>query len=518
MSINSVTEENKAKAEKIKAEANALFAAKRFPEAIEKYTAAIETNPNVATYYTNRAFCHLKLESYGYAISDADKALTIDPTLAKANYRRASANMALGKFKEALKDLKMARDKDAKSKLDECAKIVKRIEFEKAIEHDDRIASVADSLDPSTMTVESTYDGPKINEETKEIDEEFVKQLIQRFKDQKKVHKKYAFMIILAIRNMMLQEPSLIDVKVPADGKLTVCGDVHGQFYDFINIFDTNGYPSLKHAYLFNGDFVDRGSFSVEVILTLFAYKWLYPNRLYLARGNHETDNMNKVYGFEGEVKAKFSEMMFKLFSETFNALPLAHVIEHKILVVHGGLFSRDDVTLDDIRNIDRLALRQPGNDGLMCELLWSDPQPQPGREPSKRGVGLQFGPDVTKNFLERNNLGMVRSRYKNVCINGYMIDMLIRSHEVKEDGYVIEHDGKCVTVFSAPNYWLVYLWSPCYQKIHKFVSSDTVGNKGAWINITPDMKLDYVTFEAVPHPSVRPMQYASQFSGLLGM
>ncbi|KAG0180293.1 Serine/threonine-protein phosphatase 5 [Apophysomyces sp. BC1034] len=478
MSINSVTEENKAKAEKIKAEANALFAAKRFPEAIEKYTAAIETNPNVATYYTNRAFCHLKLESYGYAISDADKALTIDPTLAKANYRRASANMALGKFKEALKDLKMASisqsfsvvkrapgDKDAKSKLDECAKIVKRIEFEKAIEHDDRIASVADSLDPSTMTVESTYDGPKINEETKEIDEEFVKQLIQRFKDQKKVHKKYAFMIILAIRNMMLQEPSLIDVKVPADGKLTVCGDVHGQFYDFINIFDTNGYPSLKHAYLFNGDFVDRGSFSVEVILTLFAYKWLYPNRLYLARGNHETDNMNKVYGFEGEVKAKFSEMMFKLFSETFNALPLAHVIEHKILVVHGGLFSRDDVTLDDIRNIDRLALRQPGNDGLMCELLWSDPQPQPGREPSKRGVGLQFGPDVTKNFLERNNLGMVRSRYKNVCING-----------------------------------------------------DTVGNKGAWINITPDMKLDYVTFEAVPHPSVRPMQYASQFSGLLGM
>lgn len=86
-----------------------------------------------------------------------------------------------------------------------------------------------------------------------------------------------------------------------------------GQFYDFINIFETNGYPDENHSYLFNGDFVDRGSFSVEVILTLFAYKWLYPERLYLARGNHETDNMNKVYGFEGEVKAKFSEMMFKV-------------------------------------------------------------------------------------------------------------------------------------------------------------------------------------------------------------
>ena len=86
-----------------------------------------------------------------------------------------------------------------------------------------------------------------------------------------------------------------------------------GQFYDFINIFESNGYPSDTHAYLFNGDFVDRGSFSVEVILTLFAYKWLYPDRLYLARGNHETDNMNKVYGFEGEVKAKFSDTMFKV-------------------------------------------------------------------------------------------------------------------------------------------------------------------------------------------------------------
>lgn len=110
-----------------------------------------------------------------------------------------------------------------------------------------------------------------------------------------------------------MQAPSLIDVSVPKDGMLTVCGDVHGQFYDFINIFNINGYPSSNHAYLFNGDFVDRGSFSLEVILTLFAYKSLYPDRLFLARGNHETDNMNKVYGFEGEVKAKYSELMFKV-------------------------------------------------------------------------------------------------------------------------------------------------------------------------------------------------------------
>jgi serine/threonine-protein phosphatase 5 len=313
--------------------------------------------------------------------------------------------------------------------------------------------------------VEDSYDGPRIKEE---IDVDFVNAMITRFKDQKNIHKKYAFMIILAIRKYMLEAPSLIDVQVPADGQLTVCGDVHGQFYDFINIFNINGYPSEKHAYLFNGDFVDRGSFSVEVILTLFAYKWLYPNQLFLARGNHETDNMNKVYGFEGEVKAKFSDLMFKLFSETFNALPLAHVIENKVFVTHGGLFSRDNVTLDEIRKIDRIGQGQPGSDGLMCELLWSDPQPELGRSPSKRGVGTQFGPDVTKNFLETNNL-----------------DMVIRSHEVKEEGYVIEHDGKCVTVFSAPNY------------------CDSVGNKGALINFTPDLKKDYITFSAVVSPFI---------------
>lgn len=105
--------------------------------------------------------------------------------------------------------------------------------------------------------------------------------------------------------------------------------------------------------------------------------------------------------------------------------------------VMHGGLFSRDDVTLQEIREIDRN--RQPPDEGLMCELLWSDPQPQMGRAPSKRGVGVQFGPDVTQNFLRINSL-----------------DYIVRSHEVKNEGYEVGHDGKCITVFSAPNYWYI--------------------------------------------------------------
>ena len=154
---------------------------------------------------------------------------------------------------------------------------------------------------------------------------------------------------------------------------MNVCGDTHGQFYDLLNIFETKGWPSPDN-FLFNGDFVDRGSFSLEVVLLLFSFKVLYPDHVHLSRGNHESLNMNRIYGFEGEVKAKYSATMFQLFTEVFHCLPLCHVLAKKVIVLHGGLFSRDDVTLDDLRKVDRF--REPPDEGLMSEALWSDPQP----------------------------------------------------------------------------------------------------------------------------------------------
>ncbi len=202
-----------------------------------------------------------------------------------------------------------------------------------------------------------------------------------------------------------------------------------GQFFDLLEIFRLNGFPAPTHSYLFNGDFVDRGSWSTEIALLLYAYKWLRPQTMLLNRGNHETDDMNRMYGFEGECKAKYNERVFKLFSESFSALPLATLVGSKYLTLHGGLFSDDNVSLDDIRKLDRHAQRQPGQSGLMMEMLWTDPQPQPGRGLSKRGVGMQFGPDVTKRFCEKNGL-----------------EAVIRSHEVRMEGYEVEHDGRCIT------------------------------------------------------------------------
>lgn len=471
---------NLSRAEELKTLANDAFKAHKYHQAIDLYTEAIEVNGQNAVYWANRAFAHTKLEEYGSALQDASKAIEIDPKYSKGYYRRGAAYLAMGKFKDALKDFQQVKricpnDPDATKKLKECEKAVMKLKFEEAISvPESQRQSVADTIDYRTIEVEPQYSGARIEGDTVTL--EFINNMLEDFKNQKCVHKRYAFQIVLQMRDMLRALPSLVDVTVPDGKHFTVCGDVHGQFYDLLNIFELNGLPSKENPYLFNGDFVDRGSFSLEVILTLFAFKCLYPTGLHLARGNHESRSMNKIYGFEGEVKSKLSDTFVELFAEVFCCLPLAHVINNKVFVVHGGLFSVDGVKLSDIRAIDRFC--EPPEEGLMCELLWSDPQPAPGRGPSKRGVGLSFGGDVTKKFLKDNNL-----------------ELVVRSHEVKDEGYEIEHDGKLITVFSAPNY------------------CDQMGNKGAFIRFeSPEMKPNVVTFSAVPHPDVKPMAYANNF------
>ncbi|KAG2717537.1 hypothetical protein I3760_03G181100 [Carya illinoinensis] len=551
MPIMETEKSNISRAEEVKVLANEAFKAHKYAQAIDLYTQAIELNNQNAVYWANRAFAHIKLEEYGSAIQDASNAINVDPKYSKGYYRRGAAYLSMGKFKEALKDFQQVKkirpnDPDATRKLKECEKAVMKLKFEEAISApQSQRRSVADSIDyhsigtspssssvPTEVTiaavavavvaavmmivgttaatvvaiivvvvvlvvlgarwwdgrnggvvpgsrihdldVEPEYSGARIDGDVVTLD--FVKKMIDDFKHEKCLHKRYAYQIVLQIREILRALPSLVDISVPDGNHFTVCGDVHGQFYDLLNIFELNGLPSDDNPYLFNGDFVDRGSFSLEVILTLFAFKCMSPSAIYLARGNHESKSMNKIYGFEGEVRSKLSETFVELFAEVFCFLPLAHVINEKIFVVHGGLFSVDGVKLSDIRAIDRFC--EPPEEGLMCELLWSDPQPHPGRGPSKRGVGLSFGADVTKRFLQENNL-----------------DLVVRSHEVKDEGYEVEHDGKLITVFSAPNY------------------CDQMGNKGAFIRFeAPNLKPNIVTFSAVPHPEVMPMAYANNF------
>ncbi|CAI5741394.1 unnamed protein product [Hyaloperonospora brassicae] len=483
---HAVSDETRARADALKAQGNEALAHFKVATAIELYSRAIELVPT-AIFYANRAAAHVKSESYGLAIDDASAAIALDEGYVKAYYRRGSAELALGHHKKAVRDFRRVvrmkpQDRDARAKLKLCEKIIKEAAFAAAIQSE-RNLPLSETIDVNSMVVDPSYDGPRLPEDVAQLKPDFIVALIDRFKRGKLLHRKFVIQILLKIKDMLCALPSLLRISLPRDNPdahFTVCGDTHGQFYDVCNIFSLNGLPSETNPYLFNGDFVDRGSFSLEVVMTLFAMKIVYPQHVHLLRGNHESKNMNKIYGFEGEVKHKYDETVMQLFTEVFNWLPLAAVIEDKVLVVHGGLFSEQNVTLADIEKIDRN--HEPPESGLMSDLMWSDPQPFPGRGPSKRGIGLSFGPDVTSAFLEHNKL-----------------DLLVRSHEVKDEGYLVEHDGKCITVFSAPNY------------------CDQMGNKGAFIRFGTDMKPRFTQFVAVEHPPIRPMAYAGNMGGMFG-
>jgi len=465
-----------AQALELKNEGNDALARGKYGEATTLYSRAIDLDATSHVLYSNRAMAHIKAESYGLAIADAEQAIRLDATYIKAYYRRGSANFALGKYKLALRDFKAVcklrpTDRDARLKLKACQKAAKQLAFQSAIESDDA-APLSDSLDVSTIKVDESYDGPRLPEDGVPTDE-FIDAMLERFRSQKLIHKKYVLQILLQAKKLLEEEKSMVDLKLGERDHITVCGDVHGQFYDLLHIFEINGRPSSSNPYVFNGDLVDRGSFSFEVALSLFALKVQHPNGVHINRGNHETKNMSKIYGFEGEVRHKFDNTVLALFHECFQWLPLAACIESKVFCVHGGLSSDDGVTLDDVRTVARN--REPPDSGLMCDLLWSDPQAQGGRSPSKRGVGLSFGPDVTRSFLATNDL-----------------DLVIRSHEVRDNGYEVEHGGALITVFSAPNY------------------CDAMGNKGAFIHLDSGLVPKFTTYDAVPHPPLRPMAYAS--------
>lgn len=499
------------KAEELKKKGNDQLKKKDYDKAIVFYTQAIEIKPT-AVFYSNRAQANIKKENFGLALNDANDAIKLNPQYLKGYYRRAVAYSGMIEYKNSLKDIKHVlskapNDKNAKKLEKNLEKMIRQIRFEQAIQvEEDR--SILDQLDFANMLDEKNDSSSRLPELDIHITKEakrqkvsvdmtldYIQKMVELFKDGKTLPKKHAYAIVSATAELFRNEKALVELSLPGDEnakkncrsatakKITVCGDTHGQFYDVLNIFGKFGKVSPEHTYLFNGDFVDRGSWSCEVAFLLYSLKLLYPDNLFIDRGNHETDDMNQVYGFQGEVKAKYTDRLFRCFSESFNCLPYSTLIGHQYLVMHGGLFSSDDVTLDDIRNIDRFKHRQPPKEGLEMELLWTDPQPAEGRSPSKRGIGLQFGPDVTKKFCEKNDLKMI-----------------IRSHEVRIGGYEIEHEGKLATVFSAPHY------------------CDSETNLGAVMNVTfgSDLKYheEFDTFEAVPHPDIPPMAYCQDRLG----
>ena len=324
------------------------------------------------------------MENYGLAMMDASSAIKLDKTFPKAYYRRGSAYFALAHLNEAVKDFKRLcklcpKDKDARQKYTVALKMKREKDFAMSIAVEEKKIE----LNPDDFREDPNYEGPKIAS-VEDIDSEWCVSLMNWLKNGKQLHGKYLAMILNFVRDYYIEKPSLVDLKVPDDEEITVCGDVHGQYYDLLNIFELNGNPSETNPYLFNGDIVDRGSWGVEIAVLLFAWKCAFPEHMHVNRGNHETKNMNKMYGFEPECNKKYNgnKNVYEFFADLFTKLPISTCLNEQVLVQHGGLYAKDGVTLDDIRKTDRF--REPGDSGILCETLWSDPCDMEGRHPSK--------------------------------------------------------------------------------------------------------------------------------------
>lgn len=236
-------------------------------------------------------------------------------------------------------------------------------------------------------------------------------------------------MICNLSRSIFMSQPMLLELEAP----LKIAGDIHGQYSDLLRLFDLCGFPPESN-YLFLGDYVDRGPKSIETIALLLCYKIKYPKNFFILRGNHEVANLNRIYGFYDECKRRCSVKIWKCFQDVFNCLPVAALIEHKIFCCHGGL-SPSLRSLEQIKRITRPVDVQ--ETGLVCDMLWSDPDPNVvGWAPNERGVSYVFGVEVLAQFLRRMDL-----------------DIVVRGHQVVEDGYEFFGRRGLVTVFSAPNY-----------------------------------------------------------------
>ncbi|KAM8804089.1 serine/threonine-protein phosphatase with EF-hands 2 [Rhynchonycteris naso] len=435
--------------------------------------------------------------------------------------------------------------------------------------------------DYESIEVPNNYTGPRLSFP---LLPDHATALVEAFRLKQQLHARYVLNLLHETRKHLIQLPNINRVSTCYSEEITVCGDLHGQLDDLIFIFYKNGLPSPERAYVFNGDFVDRGKDSVEILMVLFAFMLVYPKQFHLNRGNHEDHMVNLRYGFTKEVMHKYKthgKKILKILRDVFCWLPLATLVDEKVLILHGGVSDMTDLELlskldrhkivstlryktrkenkkqevkkgkakpmssaarpspwflpqsrslpssplrlsshkadkagrsssvpcsvpVDPRELSRQVRRSVDLELERCrqqagfpaikekeepwvstsradseagelleptqeewrqvvDILWSDPMAQEGcKANTVRGGGCYFGPNVTKQLLQKYNL-----------------QFLIRSHECKPEGYEFCHNRKVLTIFSASNYY------------------EVGSNRGAYVKLGPALTPHIVQYQA---------------------
>ena len=280
--------------------------------------------------------------------------------------------------------------------------------------------------------------------------------------------------LLQLFESQIKSEPNILKIQDP----VTVVGDLHGQFYDLLKCLEVGGNPE-DTKYLFLGDYVDRGTYSIENLILLMCIKLNYKDTILMLRGNHECRQMTSFFNFKMECEVKYDSEIYFRMMEVFDSLPIACLINEKFIAIHGGL-SPDIDKIADIMKINRFT--EPPHSGAMCDLLWSDPCDKDEDAAktnfinnSNRGCSYVFGIKAVVPFLKKNN-----------------IISIIRAHEAQLEGFKMYKWNanvdfpSVITIFSAPNYCDVY------------------SNKAAVIKFKNNM-VNIQQYNYSPHPFILP-------------
>ena len=307
--------------------------------------------------------------------------------------------------------------------------------------------------------------------------------------------------LLIQSTNFFAEEPAFLRL----NGRFFIVGDLHGNIVDLVRIIKYVGLPTQEKNIIFLGDYVDRGEFSMEVVIFLVALKMIYPKSVYLLRGNHEFGHLNSTYGFKDIIKRAYSEEIYDLFNRLFANLPIAALIGNHTFLVHGGISEQ----LVDLSQLD--AIKKPSNDfartpyrKLVMDLMWSDPSPEySGYGPTNRGEGHFFGEKALSDFLERNQLVRV-----------------IRGHQFVPRG-VEQFASNLYTVFTSTRYvadvenksGLIEINAKAILTAYSFPQNIVFQRRNAHFVLIDDVE---IPLELVKSTAVSPSSsYAKQFSML---